>query len=141
MDTLGFKGRIVLFLQRFWQPTSACLTCMPGSLTRLSSLGHWEVALQTGLGTGVLVLVLTFTPARAALAHRFGNAGVVALLTMLGDAYSHSFHDGIRWGEVVLTGLMSGLLALAASFVLGENGRRLRTAWSVIRGTSAGRSN
>ncbi len=47
MDSMGVRGRAILFAQRFWQPTSACLTCMPGSLSKLGSVGHWEIALQT----------------------------------------------------------------------------------------------
>lgn len=26
-----WKRRVELFIQRFWQPTSACMACMPGS--------------------------------------------------------------------------------------------------------------
>jgi hypothetical protein len=134
MDSIGLKGRMILFGQRFWQPASACLTCMPGSLTQLTNLSHWEIALQTGLGTGSLVLVLTFLPSRAVFRHRYGNAIVVALLTMLGDAYSHRFHDGIRWKEVILTGFTSGLFALVASFLFQDRARRLRSLWSMLRG-------
>jgi hypothetical protein len=133
MESLGMKRRAVLFAQRFWQPTSACLTCMPGSLMKLSSLGHWQIALQTGLGTGLLVLILTFLPVRSVFRYRMGNAVVVALLTMLGDAYSHSTHDGLRWGEVVMTGLTSGMFALVASFLFEDRARRIRTLWSSMR--------
>jgi hypothetical protein len=133
MDAIGIERRLALFAQRFWQPTSACLTCMPGSLGRLGDLGHWEIAVQTGLGSGALLLLLTSTPARALLRRRFGNAAVVVVLIMLGDAYSHPSHDGIRWGEVVITGLTSGAFALVASVLLQDRGRRLRRAWSALR--------
>lgn len=106
---------------------------MPGSLAKLSSLNHWEIALQTGLGTGILVLILTFTPVRTAFRFRLGNAVVVAALTMLGDAYSHSCHDGIRWSEVILTGLTAGLFALIANFVFEDKAKRLRWAWAAVR--------
>jgi hypothetical protein len=134
MDAIGAKGRAILFVQRFWQPTSACLTCMPGSLMKLTSFAHWQIALQTGLGTGLLVLLLTFLPMRAVFRHRVGNALVVALLTMMGDAYSHSCHDGIRWSEVVLTGITSGLFALTAAVLFEDRARRLRYLWAASRG-------
>ena len=132
MEPMGWKARGRLFAQRFWQPTSACMTCMPGSLTRIASLDHWSIALQVGLATGLLVVAITFTPAAAVFRNRYGNAVVVALLTMLGDAYTHGRHDGIRWTEVPLTGLMSGALALAASFILEDRARRVRLAWAAV---------
>ena len=66
MEKDGWAWRARLFAQRFWQPTSACITCMPGSLANLASLPHWELALRTGLATGVLVLLLTITPSASA---------------------------------------------------------------------------
>ena len=48
-----WKRRIRLFIQRFWQPTSACMTCMPGSWGNIMSLVHWTIAFRTGLLTGL----------------------------------------------------------------------------------------
>jgi hypothetical protein len=132
MESMGWKARGRLFAQRFWQPTSACMTCMPGSLARLASPEHWSIALQVGLATGLLVVAITFTPAAKVFRSRYGNASIVALLTMLGDAYTHGRHDGIRWTEVLLTGVTSGLLALVASFILEDRARRVRVAWAVV---------
>jgi hypothetical protein len=129
-----WKRRVRLFVQRFWQPTSACMTCMPGSWGNVLSLGHWTVALQTGLFTGILAVVLTFTPASKLYAHRYGNALVVGLLTMLGDAYSHVNHYGIPYAEAVVTGVISGLLTLAGSYLFEDRTRRLRAAWARIFG-------
>ena len=103
---------------------------MPGSLLNLGSLPHWTTALQTGLATGLLVLVLSFTPAKAVFRNRFGNAGAVALLTAGGDAWSHANHYAIAWEEPLLTGLVSGLLALAASYVFEDRARRVRGLWT-----------
>ena len=130
MMTDGWKLRARLLAQRFWQPTSACMTCMPGSLFNFASLPHWSTALHTGLATGALVLLLSFTPAKAVFGNRFGNAGTVALLTAGGDACSHANHYAIAWGEALLTGLVSGLLALAASYVFEDRARRVRGLWA-----------
>lgn len=129
-----WKRRARLFVQRFWQPTSACMTCMPGSWTSIMSATHWAVALQTGLYTGILAVLLTFTPARKLYANRYGNALVVGFLTMLGDAYSHKSPYRIPILEHVLTGITSGLFALAASWLLEDRARRVRAAWGRVFG-------
>ena len=131
---IDWKRRVRVFVQRFWQPTSACMTCMPGSWGNLASLAHWTLALQTGLATGVLAVLLTFTPARKLFANRYGNALVVGLLTMLGDAYSHANHYGFPFAEAILTGVVSGLLALAGSYLFEDRARRIRAMWSRIFG-------
>jgi hypothetical protein len=127
-----WKHRIKLFLQRFWQPTSACMTCMPGSLGNVWSLVHWMTALQTGLVTGILAVLLSFTPAAKLYKNRYGNALIVGSLTALGDAYSHASHYGSSYTEAVLTGAVSGLLTLAGSYLLEDRARRLRAAWTRV---------
>jgi hypothetical protein len=129
-----WKLRVRLFLQRFWQPTSACMTCMPGSWGNIMSLAHWATALQTGLATGILALLLTFTPAARLFTNRYGNALVVGCLTMLGDAYSHANHYAIPFAEAIVTGVISGLLTLAGSYLFEDRARRLRAAWARISG-------
>ncbi len=128
--------RIRLVLLRFWQPTSACLTCMPGNLANVVSLPHWEIALRTGLATGLLVLLLSFTPLLRLFRHPAGNAAMVGVLTALGDAYSHPDHYGHGAVEPILTGFVSALFALIAGLLLEDRARRLRHAWSRLRGTA-----
>jgi len=129
-----WKRRFVLFIKRFWQPTSACMTCMPGSLMNLLSAPHWALALKTGLFTGVLALILTFTPAMKMFGNRYGNALLVGLLTMAGDTFSHPGHYGIPHLEAVVTGVVSGLLTLVGSYVFEDRARRLRALWARWRG-------
>ncbi|WP_144148703.1 hypothetical protein [Paraburkholderia sp. BCC1884] len=129
-----WNRRLKLFIQRFWQPTSACMTCMPGSWINIMSLTHWGIALHTGLLTGLLAVLLTFTPAAKLYTNRYGNAVVVGILTTIGDAYSHASHYRIPYIEHIVTGIISGLLALAASYFLEDRGRRIRAAWSRVFG-------
>jgi hypothetical protein len=126
--------RVRLFVQRFWQPTSACMTCMPGSLGNVWSIAHWTIAVQTGLATGALAVLLSFTPAARLYKSRYGNALVVGFLTALGDAYSHASDYGIPYAEAALTGAVSGLLTLAGSYLFDDRARRLRAAWARISG-------
>ena len=126
-DNLRLRARLVV--QRFWQPTSACMTCMPGSLFNLMSLPHWEIALRTGLATSVLVVLLTFTPFAKVFRNRYGNAAVVGILTACGDAFSHRDDYGHGFVEPLLTGAVSALLAFAASWLFEDRARRLRSVW------------
>jgi hypothetical protein len=98
------------------------------------SLSHWTIAIQTGLVTGILAVLLTFTPARKLYAHRYGNALLVGCLTMLGDTYSHPSHYHFPFVEHIVTGIVSGLFALAASYVLEDRARRIRAVWARVFG-------
>jgi len=131
MKSEGTTWRLKLVAQRFWQPTSACLTCMPGSLAgNLPSLAHWEIALRTGCATALLVLVLSFTPFARVFRDRYGNALVVGMLTACGDAWSHADHYGRGFGEPILTGAVSAAISLVASWLLEDRGRRPRAWWT-----------
>jgi hypothetical protein len=134
MMSIDWKRRALLFAQRFWQPTSACMTCMPGSWGNVWSAVHWSLALQTGLATGVLAVLLTFTPAARLYGNRYGNALIVGLLTALGDSLSHPNHYGHFHAEAFATGAVSGLLTLAGSYLFEDRARRVRTAWARIAG-------
>lgn len=123
-----------MFIQRFWQPASACMTCMPGSWGNIMSVAHWTLALQTGLLTGLLAVLLTFTPAVRLYKHRYGNALIVGVLTAIGDAYSHPNHYRIPFLEPIVTGAVSGVLTLIASFLLEDHARRIRVAWARVFG-------
>jgi len=131
---MSWRRRFILFISRFWQPTSACMSCMPGSLANLLSIPHWGLALQTGLFTGLLALLLSFTPAAKLYGNRYGNALLVGLLTMVGDTFAHPGHYGTPHLEAVVTGIVSGLLALAGSFLFEDRARRLRALWARARG-------
>lgn len=135
MRSDGWALRAKLVAQRFWQPTSACLTCMPGSLANFVSAGHWEIALRTGCITGALVLLLSLTRFVSVLRNRYGNSVTVGCLTALGDAYAHESHYGMLHVEALLTGLLAGLMALAGSFVFEDRARRPRAAWRRLRGS------
>jgi hypothetical protein len=135
--SVGWRLRTRLFVERFWQPTSACMMCMPGSLGDLWSAVHWETALRTGLFTGLLALALSFTPAAWLYRNRFGNALMVGGLTALGDGYAHPNHYGSFHAEALLTGAVSATLAWVGSYMLEERARRVRQAWAMLRSKQA----
>jgi hypothetical protein len=122
----ALKRRLKLIIQRFWQPAGACMTCMPGSWGNVLSAAHWAIAVKTGLLTAALALLLTFTPAASWYGDRYRNALLVGCLTAIGDFYAHANHYFL---EHVATGVMSGLFALAASYLLEDRARRIRSVW------------
>lgn len=129
-----WKHRFKLFVQRLWQPTSACMTCMPGSWGNIVSLAHWTIAVRTGFLTGIIAVLLTLTPIGRLYSNRYGNALVVGVLTVIGDIYSHASHYHIPYVEHIMTGVTSGLLALAASYLLENRAQRLRILWQRVSG-------
>jgi hypothetical protein len=136
MEPLNWKLRLRVVIQRLTQPTCACMVCMTApTFANLASLVHWKIALQTGLGTGVLALVLTFTPIGRMFSHRYSNALLMGILTTLADLWSHPGRFELDWGEALLTGVVSGLIVLATSFVIEDRARRVRNAWMWMRGS------
>ena len=136
---MDWKLRARVFLQRITQPTCACMILMAApSFAAVLSIPHWMVALQTGLGTGLLAVLMSFTPIVRLLANRYGNAFVMGVLTAIADAWSHPgrFVDA-PWLEAVLTGVVSGLIVLAVSYLIEDRGRRVRDVWSKIRRKTA----
>lgn len=130
-----WKLRARVFLQRLWQSTFACITCMTApSFANLLSFAHWKIAIQTGIGTGILALLLTFTPIRTLFANPYGNAFLVGLLTVLADAWVHSGRFAFEYGEAMLTGVVAAAFALAGWFLLEDRARRVRMALAWLRG-------
>jgi len=139
MPPMGWKLRLRVFIERLWQPTFACMTCMTApTFANVLSAIHWQVAIQTGLATGFLALLITLTPVGRLFTHRYGNALLVGTLTALADAWSHPGRFGVEFAEPVLTGVVSGILALAGSFLLEDRGRRPRAWWARLRGKPVG---
>jgi hypothetical protein len=138
MGAVSWKLRARVFVQRLLQPTCACMFCMTApTFANLLSAVHWKIAIQTGIGTGILALLLTLTPAGGLFARRYCNALLMGALTAIADAWSHPGRFHVEYGEALLTGLVSGLLTLAGSFVFEDGARRLRQAWAWLRGTGA----
>ena len=140
MTPLDWKLRARLVVQRLTQPTCACMVCMTApTFVNLVSLPHWKIALQTGLGTGFLALLLSFTPVGKLFGQRYGNAALMGALTALADAWSHPGRFEVEYGEALLTGVVSGLIVLATTFLIEDRARRVREAWAWIRGAKAQR--
>lgn len=127
MSTSKMPLRIRVFFQRLWQPTCACVACMTApTFVNLASAAHWIVALKTGLGTGVLALLLTLTPLGRMFTQRYGNALLMGGLTAIADAWSHPGRFDNVFVEPLLTGLVSGVIVLVSSLALERAAALLR---------------
>jgi hypothetical protein len=132
-----WKTRLRVIVQRFAQPTCACMVCMTApSFVNLISLPHWKIALQTGLGTGILALLLSFTPIGRLFSNRYGNALVMGALTAVADYFSHPGRFEIGYGEALLTGVVSGA-ARARDLVPDRGSRAARSRRLGARATGA----
>ena len=78
-------------------------------------------------------MLLSLTPVARLYTNRYGNAAIVGAVTALGDAYSHPNHYGFFHAEALLTGAVSAVLALVASYLLEDRARRVRAAWAALR--------
>lgn len=135
MTVVDWKLRARVFVQRVTQPTCSCIICMTApTFANITSIVHWKIALQTGFGTGLFALLVSFTPVARLFAHRYGNALMMGVLTAIADAWSHPGRFHAEYGEALLTGVVSGLLVLATSFVIEDGGRRPRRMWAWARG-------
>jgi hypothetical protein len=135
-EPVDWKLRLRVVIQRLTQPTCACMVCMTApAFANVVSLAHWKIALQTGVGTGILALLLTFTPAGRLFSHRYSNALLMGVLTAVADYWSHPGRFEIAAGEALLTGLVSGVIVLATSILIEDRARRVRNAWAWMRGT------
>lgn len=140
MTTMDWKLRLRLLVQRLTQPTCACMICMSApTFANLVSLAHWKIALQTGLGTGLLAILLSLTPLGRLFSQRYGNALLMGILTAIADAWSHPGRFEVEYGEALLTGVVSGLIVLATSYLIEDRARRVREAWARMRGTRGDR--
>ena len=140
MNGVDWKLRLRVFIQRLTQPTCACMFCMTApTFANVLSLPHWKIALQTGIGTGLLALLLAFTPVGLLFTRRYSNAVLMGVLTAIADAWSHPGRFGWEYGEALLTGVVSGLIVLGTSFVIEDRARRVRSMWARIRGGEAPR--
>ena len=140
MGAVDWRLRARVFVQRITQPTCSCMICMSApTFANVASLPHWKIALQTGVGTGILALLLSFTPIGRLFTHRYGNALLMGILTAIADAWSHPGRFATQYGEALLTGLVSGLLVLVTSLVIEDRARRVREAWAWMRGAAGSR--
>jgi hypothetical protein len=104
------------FLTPFCEATPACLLVMVQGNIWLATIGHLQKAVETGLITGVGVLILSL------FTHRwFGNKYVVAGITggmcFIADLLVHPTHFGSFTTEAAVTAAITMIISLVMNFV------------------------
>ena len=103
------------FLTPFCEATPACLLVMVQGNIWLATIGHLQKAVETGLITGVGVLILSL------FTHRwFGNKYVVAGITggmcFIADLLVHPTHFGSFTTEAAVTAAITMIISLVMNF-------------------------
>jgi hypothetical protein len=104
------------FLTPFCEATPACLLAMVQGNIWLATIGHLQKAVETGLITGVGVLILSL------FTHRwFGNKYVVAGITggmcFIADLLVHPTHFGSFTTEAAVTAAITMIISLVVNFI------------------------
>ena len=104
------------FLTPFCEATPACLLVMVQGNIWLATIGHLQKAVETGLITGVGVLILSL------FTHRwFGNKYVVAGITggmcFIADLLVHPTHFGSFTTEAAVTAAITMIISLVMNFI------------------------
>jgi len=122
----ALKFRAAVFSRHLAQATAACLTAMTQGDLGAVTLHHWFVAAQTGVGAGILGVLLTFGKLRTLQTNRWGVAGIAMAGTFIADFVTHPTHFGGIATEAAVTALGAGLLCLLVSYTpVGEAIERL----------------
>lgn len=112
MLTQKFK----LFITPFCEATPACLLVKVQGNIWLATMGHLQKALETGLLTGLGVLILSL------FSHRwFNNKYIVAAITgamvFVADLIVHPSHFGGFATEAIVTGIFTAIISLALNII------------------------
>ena len=112
MLTQKFK----LFITPFCEATPACLLVMVQGNIWLATMGHLQKALETGLLTGLGVLIFSL------FSHRwFNNKYIVAAITgamvFVADLIVHPSHFGGFATEAIVTGIFTAIISLALNII------------------------
>ncbi|ARG97471.1 hypothetical protein [Legionella micdadei] len=107
------KVRSTIVIRHITQSTTACLLAMTKGNLYVISWHHWEIAICTGLGTGVISLLASYGDLVKFQTSRYGVAAIAFIGTTIADFISHG---GTSWKESLVTGIGAALLSFFVSF-------------------------
>lgn len=108
--------KIKIFLTPFCEATPACLLVMVQGNVWSATMGHLHKALETGLITGVGVLILSLFTYRW-LSNKYVVAGITGGMCFIADLLIHPTHFGSYTTEAIVTGTLTAIISLVANFV------------------------
>ena len=108
--------KLKLCITPFCEATPACLLVKVQGNIWLATMGHLQKALETGLLTGLGVLIFSL------FSHRwFNNKYIVAAITgamvFVADLIVHPSHFGGFATEAIVTGIFTAIISLALNII------------------------
>jgi len=108
--------KMKIFLTPFCEATPACLLVMVQGNIWLATIGHVHKALETGLITGIGVLILSLFTYRW-FSNKYVVAGITGCMCFIADLLIHPTHFDSYTTEAIVTGAAVAIMSLAANFV------------------------
>ena len=112
---LMLSQKIKTFVTPFCEATPACLLVMVQGNIWFATIGHLQKAVETGLITGLGVLILSLFTHRW-LSNQFIVAGITGGMCFVADLLAHPSHFGSFSTEAIVTGIFTALISLAVNF-------------------------
>ena len=124
MDTTFFPSQIVprlrIFSNHIILATISCLTIMvQGQMLDLTP-GHWQVALTTGFGAGILGVIFSIGLLKQYKETKYFTALSVFVATFCADIWVHPTHFGGPLTEAAYTAASAAVISLLVSIVKGK---------------------
>ena len=110
--------KIKTFLTPFCEATPACLLVMVQGNIWLATIGHLQKAVETGLITGLGILIISLFTHRW-LSNKYVVAGITGGMCFVADFLAHPSHFGGVTSEAIVTGILTALISLALN-ILGK---------------------
>jgi hypothetical protein len=110
--------KIKTFLTPFCEATPACLLVMVQGNIWLATIGHLQKAVETGLITGLGILIISLFTHRW-LSNKYVVAGITGGMCFVADLLAHPSHFGGVTSEAIVTGILTALISLVLN-ILGK---------------------
>lgn len=112
-----FKDKFEIFARRVSEATPSCLMIMVQGNVMSLTFSHWLKALQVGVLTGAMAVLVSLSGRKELQENKFVIAGLTGFLTAVADFMTHPTHFGGPTTEAITTGIAAGLLCLALSTI------------------------
>ena len=116
--------RIQIFARNILQATIACLTMMVQGRMLDLTIGHWQIALTTGFGAGVLAVLFSFKPLDKYLGNKWYLAASAFVATFCADIWVHPTHFGHPLQEALSTALGAAVISILMSYAGLKKGKK-----------------
>jgi hypothetical protein len=124
MDTIFFPTQIVprlkIFAEHIILATIACLTAMVQGKYLDLTLGHWQVALTTGTGAGILAIIFSIGLLKRYKETKYFTALSVFVATFCADIWVHPTNFGSPFTEALYTAAGAAVISILVSIVKGK---------------------